>query len=217
MNWCEILFLAVYACLTLALILLKMCKIGRKRRGVGKMLTSLAFVAVGVLGAVKNGGLTILACVGLFFASLGDLFLIFSGSRKWFLCGVMSFFVASILLSAYSLANFGLVWWALVVFVLLNVGNVLCQKFNVYSYGKNKLYLNLYFIAVSLCGSLGLSLLCQGSPVSAVVFGLGCFCYFASDMFLGLFLFKFRNRVIDSVNSLLYFPGMLLVAIGLLL
>ena len=97
------------------------------------------------------------------------------------------------------------------------VGNVLCQKFNVYSYGKNKLYLNLYFIAVSLCGSLGLSLLCQGSPLSAVVFGLGCFCYFASDMFLGLFLFKFRNRVIDSVNSLLYFPGMLLVAIGLLL
>lgn len=217
MEWYEILFLAVYGCLTLALITLKLFKIGSKRRGVVKMLTSAAFVAVGVFGAVQKGGLTILACVGLVFASLGDLFLIFSGRRKWFLCGVMSFFVASVLLSAFSLANYGLVWWALLVFVLLNVVNVLCQKFNVYSYGSNKVYLNLYFVAVSLCGSLGLSLLCSGSPLSALLFGLGCFCYLASDMFLGLFLFKFRNRVIDAVNSLLYFPGMLLVAIGLLL
>ena len=54
------------------------------------------------------------------------------------------------------------------------------------------------------------------SPLTSLLFGLGCFMYYASDVCLGLYLFKFRNKWVDSVNSLLYFPGMLLVALSLL-
>lgn len=215
LKWYEILFLAAYGCLTLTLIILKLFKIGSKRRGAVKMITSLSFVAVAIYAATLHGGLAILACIALCFASLGDFFLVFRANRKIFILGVMSFFVNSVLLSAYSLANFGLRWWALIMFAVLFVANVLCQKFKVYSYGRNKVYLNLYTVAVNFCGCLGFSLLFQGE-LAALLFGLGCFCYFASDVFLGLYLYKLRSRVIiDAINSLLYFPGMLLVALSL--
>lgn len=219
MEWYHGLYIALFAALVLALIVLKLFKIGSRRRGVVKMLAAAAFVALGVYGCVCiGGGLSVLVCVALFFAAMGDLFLVFKDSKRLFSCGVVSFCVASLLLSVYSILNFCWQWWSLLLFAAVVTANVLCQVFKVYSYGSQKVYLNVYTVLVSLCGALGFSLACQGTEnLGMLMFGLGCFFYFASDFCLGLYMFRFNNRVLDAVNTLFYFPGMFLIAASLLL
>ena len=214
----DILIITFYACLTLALILLKTFKVGNRRRGVVKMAASLTFVAVGILGCVKIGvGLNIMLAIGLFFAMLGDLFLVFMDKRSLFIAGVLAFTVAGALFCVYSILQFGWQWWSLFIFVALSATSVLCQIFKVYDFGSCKVYLNVYTVFIFACGALGFSLLCQGvANLPMFLFGLGCFLYCVSDVFLGLYMFRFRNRTIDAINSALYFSGMMLVAFSLL-
>lgn len=219
MKWYHILYIALFAVSVLTLIALKLFKIGSRRRGVVKMIAAVMFVSLGVYGCVHlRGGLSILVCVALFFAAVGDLFLVFKADKRLFVCGVISFGVASLLLSLYSVLHFGWQWWSVILFAAVVTVNVLCQVFKVYSYGSLKWYLNVYTVLVGLCGTLGFSLACQGvANLSMFLFGLGCFCYFLSDICLGLNMFRFKNRVLDAVNTLLYFPGMFLIAASLLL
>lgn len=216
MPWQYYVFWVFYGCLTLTLMILKLFRIGRRRRGAVKMITSLSFVAAGIYGATLRGGLSVLLCVGLIFASLGDFLLIFGGVRKYFVSGVISFGVASAAISVYSVLNYGWVWWSVIPYAAYVVFNIVAQKQKLYSYGSNKVVLNCYSLAVGVCGCLGLSLFCRGtSGLSMFLFGLGCFSYFVSDILLGLYLYKARNRVVDAFNSLFYFPGMFLIAISL--
>lgn len=207
------------ACWTLALIMLKIFKVGNRRRGVIKMLASITFLTAGIWGCVyDDGGLSVFLPVGLFFAMLGDLFLVFMDKRQWFIAGVMSFAAASAILSVYSVLCYGWQWWSVLLFAVVTASSVLCQKFKVYDFGSYKTYLNVYTTLVSACGCLGFTLLCQGtSYLPKFLFGIGCFMYFASDLCLGLYLFKFRNRFVDALNTALYFPGMFLIACSLLI
>lgn len=214
MTW-QIVYICIFAALTVTLIAMKLLNMSPRKRGVVKTVTSAAFVAAAVVGCVqKGGGLHILLAVGLLFAAVGDVLLIFMDDRRCFIAGVLAFSAASLTLSVYSVLQYGWTWWSAVVFVLSVAANAICQKAKVYSFGRYVWYLNVYTVLVSACGALGLTLL--GGGGSALLFGLGCFMYYASDVCLGLYLFKFRNKWVDSVNSLLYFPGMLLVALSLL-
>lgn len=225
MKWHDYVILSVYAVLTIALIVLKICRIGSRRRGVVKMLTAATFLVLGIFGCINHrGGLSIILCVGLLFAALGDLLLVFmDDNRKMFVAGVFSFSAASTLLSVYALLQYGSNlsggWYfiAIALFAVIMAVNIVCQKFNYYNYGKLVVHLNVYLALVSVCGSLGLSFLCLGtSNLPMFFFGLGCFMYLSSDICLGLYMFKFKNRFVDAVNSALYFPGMLFVALSLL-
>lgn len=216
MQLWQIVFWAVYGCLTLTLIALKLFKIGTRKRGVVKMLTSFSFVAAGIWGATQSGGLSVLLCVGLCFASVGDLLWVFRHIQKCFVAGVVFFGLASCVISVYSVLNYGWIWWSAIAYAAFVVFNVLAQKKKLYSYGRNKVVLNCYTLAVGVCGFLGFSLFCRGTAhLPMFLFGLGCFAYFVSDVLLGLHLYKFRNRVVDALNSLCYFPGMLLIATSL--
>lgn len=214
----KIVLIVIYGLLTLTLVTLKALKIGNRRRGVVKMLTSAMFVGLGIYGCVShNGQLHVLLAVGLFFASLGDLFLVFSDNHKYFFAGVLSFSAASITLSVYAILVYGWTYWALLPFVLVALSNVVLQLTKVYSFGSDVIDLNVYTVCVGLCGSLGIAIACSIGGVQAVLFGLGCFMYMCSDVCLGLYLLKFRRRALDIVNTLLYFPGMLLIALSLVL
>lgn len=214
----KIVLIVIYGLLTLTLVALKALKIGNRRRGVVKMLTSAMFVGLGIYGCVShNGQLHALLAVGLFFASLGDLFLVFSDNHKYFFAGVLSFSAASITLSVYAILVYGWTYWALLPFVLVALSNVVLQLTKVYSFGSDVIDLNVYTVCVGLCGSLGITIACSIGSVQAILFGLGCFMYMCSDVCLGLYLLKFRHRALDIVNTLLYFPGMLLIALSLVL
>lgn len=212
-------YLACYGVLTAVLISLKLAKVGCVRRGAVKMAASLMFVSAGLIGtlAAQSGSvLSWLLFVGLCFASLGDLMFIFRKKSVCFTVGVICFCCASSIFSVYSLVHYGWAWWSVFPYAAFLTMNVLAQKFKVYSYGSNKLWLNIYTCTVGLCGFLGLSLFCKGiADLGMFFFGLGCFCYFTSDIFFGLYMFKLRNRFVDAVNTMLYFPGLLFIAVSL--
>lgn len=141
----------------------------------------------------------------------------FSDNHKYFFAGVLSFSAASITLSVYAILVYGWTYWALLPFVLVALSNVVLQLTKVYSFGSDVIDLNVYTVCVGLCGSLGITIACSIGSVQAILFGLGCFMYMCSDVCLGLYLLKFRHRALDIVNTLLYFPGMLLIALSLVL
>lgn len=212
----KISIIAVFSLLVLALAVLKALKIGNRRRGVVKMLTSALFVGTGIYGCVIcQGHLDIVLVVGLAFAFLGDLLLVFMDNHKLFVAGVLSFSAASITLSVYCALAYGFTYWAILPFVLFTVASAACQVAKVYSFGGDVVCLNVYTVCVSICGSLGIAVACVHGGVQAVLFGVGCFMYMCSDVCLGLYLLRFKRTWLDIVNTLLYFPGLLLVALSL--
>lgn len=180
------------------------------------MITSAMFVGIGIYGYVLScGQFCVLLAVGLFFASLGDLLLVFMDNHKYFVAGVLSFAAASTFLSVYAILCYGWTFWAILPFVIVVTANVVGQVTKAYSFGRDVVALNVYTVCVCVCGSVGIAIACSVGGIQALLFGLGCFMYMCSDVCLGLYLLKFRHRALDIVNTLLYFPGMLLVALSL--
>lgn len=212
----ELAFVIIYAVLTSVLILLKAFKVGRRRRGALKMITATMFVIAGVYGCVINGfAYCWILFAGLCFAYVGDLLLVFADSKGAFAAGVAFFGCASLSFITYSFLSYGLRWWALIIFAAVFAANVLAQIFKLYNFGgKGVVYMNLYAAAVTLCGSLGLSVLLTALNTSMILFGLGCFMYQISDVFLGLYMYKFKFAAIDAINTALYFPGMFFIALS---
>ncbi len=213
----KIVLTVVYALLVLTLVILKAFKIGSRRRGVVKMLTASMFVGIAIYGCIlQQGNLDIVLAVGLIFATLGDLLLVFMDRHSFFDAGVVSFAVASTVISAYGIAYFGFSWWMILPFALFVATTVICQVTKLYSFGRDIVYLNVYTLCIGLCGSVGIAVACTFGGVKAILFGIGSFMYMLSDVCLGLFLLKFKKVGLDIVNTLLYFPGMLLIALSLL-
>lgn len=207
----------VYALLTATLALLKGLKVDSRGRGAVKMITAAMFVSVGIYGCVTNGeeyGFVLV--IGLAFAFLGDLFLVFMNKRALFISGVISFSCASLTFTVYAVLRFGFQWWALAPFALLCFVSILCQVKKVYDFGSCAAYLNVYTVLVTLCDCTGLVLLFKSADVNVILFGIGCLAYMLSDLCLGLYLYKLRHRWVDIINTLLYFPGLFLIAFSLI-
>lgn len=214
----ELVCLIIFLALTTTLILLKLFKVGNRRRGVIKMLAAFMFVMAGVYGVfIVQSPYCWLLLLGLCFAFIGDLLLVFMDKHAVFIAGVIAFSLASLTFSVYSVLAHGWKWWSLLIFAPLCAVNILLQYKKVFSFGSSVVYLNVYTILVGFCGAFGLSLLCSATSLSMAMFGLGCFMYMASDIVLGLYLFKLRYPVIDAANTALYFPGLFLIAISLIL
>lgn len=214
----QIIMLFVYAACVLAMVAMKLANYGNRRRGVVKCISSTLFVAMAVTNFVDSTQkFAVVALVGVVFAAIGDVFLVFMDKRTLFLCGVFAFALASLTLSIYCILSQSWQWWFLGVFALLIVALIVGERMGFIDFGSCKISLNLYTIFVALCGSLGVTLFVQGvADLKMFLFGLGCFMYLVSDIVLGLYLYKFRdNRVMDSVNTLLYFPGLMLIALSL--
>lgn len=207
----------VYALLTLTLALLKGFKVDSRGRGAVKMITAAVFVAAGIYGCVtESGAYDFVLVIGLVFAFLGDLFLVFMDKRALFIAGVISFSCASLTFTVYAALLFGFQWWALLPFAVLCAANVVCQVKKVYDFGSCAVYLNIYTVLVTLCGCTGLILLCTTANVGVILFGAGCLAYMLSDVCLGLYIYKFSYRWVDIINTLLYFPGLFLIALSLI-
>ncbi len=218
MNVYEWILLGIYAVLLTIMVVQKALRRGPIQRGVVKTLLSACFFGGAIYGYVQNKApVDIILVIGLAFAMLGDLLLIFMEKRKPFVAGVYSFACASITLTVYSVVKYTFAWWSLFIFALITTAVVIAQRKKVFSFGKNFVHLNIYTLCVALCGSLGISLLFCNLATPGILFGVGCFLYFVSDVLLGLYLFSIRKPAVDCANSLTYFPGMLLVALSLLI
>lgn len=218
MNTFTWIVVAVFALLTLAFILEKVRHKGPRSRGVVKMLTSLLFVVMGAYALLRGAKpLSWLVMCGLFFAFLGDLFLVFMDNRTTFILGVVSFSCASLSFAIYGVIVYGFFVWAVVAFVLFVALIAFLQSKKIINFGTMPISLNVYTVFVGLCGLFGLFVAFNSSGIAQTLFGLGCFAYFVSDVALGLYLFKLKYTWVDVLNSVLYFPGIMLVALSLLL
>lgn len=217
MNLYEWIAVGVFCALTAWLIAMKLLKVSSRKRGAVKMAASAFFVLGAIYLLVAKGTDVLFLSLGLIAAFLGDLFLVFMDDHRFFVAGVIAFCFASLSLTVHTILHADWQWWFVAVFVAVFVANLLCQLKKVYSYGKDVVILNAYILLVGLCGSMGLTVACTATSVAAVLYGVGCFAYFLSDVCLGLYLLKFRSKYLDAVNTLLYFPGMLLVAAAFIL
>ncbi len=218
MSWLKIVYLCVYGALLIAYMACKALRVSRRFRGPVKMALSAMFVGVGVSACIffKGETLAVVLTVGLAFAAAGDFFLVFMDKRANFHRGVVAFGIANAVMIAYSVLSFGWRWWSLAVFAVLYAANIVLQKTGVYSYGKSAVYLNVYLVLVGYNGSLGITLISGGTAnLSAFLFGLGALLFFLSDLCLGIHAYKLRRRSVDVMNSLLYFSGLMLIAVSL--
>lgn len=211
--------MAAFVFFVAAMVVMKLRGIGNRRRGVVKVLASLSFVAVAVRGVLLQPSLLRgLLLAGVCFAFIGDVLLIFMDNHLCFKAGVAAFFLASLSLSCYIFSTGLFEWWFVILLAAFLVLNALMQIKGVYDFGDDAVLLNLYTAMVATCGTLGLTLITHGAAESAALaLGLGCLLYFVSDIFLGLNLFRFRSARVDCINTLTYFPGLMLVAISLML
>lgn len=216
LDW---IIIVAFVFLVVAMVVMKLRGIGNRRRGVVKALASLSFVAVAIRGVLLQPSLLSgLLFTGVCFAFVGDVLLIFMDNHLLFRAGVAAFFLASLSLSCYVFAMGIFGWWFIVVLGAFLAVNVFMQIKGVYDFGDDVVLLNLYTAMVATCGTLGLTVLVSGiAEPAAFALGLGCFLYFVSDIFLGLNLFRFRSARVDCINTLTYFPGLMLVAISLML
>ena len=208
-------FISIYCLLLVIYMVTKV--VGRKSafRAVNKMMLVIVYLAVVIYTIFKKADVyNILVLVALIFAGAGDAFLLCGSNRNMFHAGVVSFGISNFMLIVISLAMYGWQWWSIVIFVVLYCINVLLQYKEVYTYGKSKWFLNIYLIFVGYSGCLGLANAIVATTLPAILYGVGAFTFFVSDILLGMYYFKFRKSYVDVLNSLLYFGGIILIAIS---
>lgn len=208
-------FIAIYSLLLIIYMVTKV--VGRKSafRAVNKLMLVIVYLAVIIYTIIKNQNVyNILALVALIFAGGGDAFLLLGGNRKLFHTGVVSFGIANFMLIVTSIALYGWQWWSIPIFVVLYCINLLLQYKEVYTYGKSKWFLNIYLIFVGYSGCLGLANAIVATTLPAILYGVGAFMFFVSDILLGMYYFKLKKSYVDVLNSLLYFGGIMFIAVS---
>ena len=212
------LLIVFYALFMLGYMVIKATGVGQPYRGAVKAVLSTTFLAVGVYFAATNGWKVydLLVVVALLFAWIGDALLVFKHKPNLFHAGCIAFAFANVFLTAHSVLVYKWVWWSILLFAVYITAVLLCQKFGVFSFGKSTLYLNLYSVAVGYNGLLGLAVAITTNSTAALLFGLGSVLFLASDIVLGLFMFKIKKWQMDAFNTLLYFSGLMLIALSLM-
>ena len=190
------------------------------RRAVNKIVLAAMFLLCGIVAYLHIGNMDgrLIILLGLVFAFLGDITLLWDMKKAGFLFGA-----ASLL---FLVGEIGLLIRCRVPFrwifpVLLLAGSLFGFMMLMNSIGKipfvekgGKKYA-VYLAVITLCGSQGFVLFIQAGCASVMLFGLGLCCIMASDYFLTVDTYYEHKNWILRTNSGLYFIGVLLVACSL--
>ena len=158
--------------------------------------------------------------IGLFFAYLGDIFLVFDLNRggDYFLAGNFIFtlyYVCIFVNEGYTFTNY---YWVFIVWaVMLGMFVFASNKFpKVFKLGKMKFPMTFYLSSIMLHGSCGIGAMVLLNSTAGFVLGLGSVMFMISDFILTIDKFVFRkNKWIVRANSFFYFIGLLLIALSI--
>lgn len=158
--------------------------------------------------------------IALFFAYLGDIFLVFNLNRggDFFLCGNVCFvlyYALAFVANGLQFANF---YWILIVWaVIFGTFVFLSNKFpNVIRLNKMKFAMTFYLSSIMMHGCFGLGAMILLPTTQFIVMGLGSVMFMISDFILTIDKFVFRNnKWIVRANSLFYFGGLLLIVLSM--
>jgi len=158
--------------------------------------------------------------VALFFAYLGDIFLVFDFARggDFFLAGNVCF--ATFYLASLKEANIPFVnyfWIFIIWIILISIFIYLANRFpKVIKLGKVKYPMAFYLSSITIHGLLGLVSAIFISTTPIIVMGVGSILFMISDYILIVDRFIIqKNKWIVRSNSLTYFVGILLIVLSI--
>ena len=211
-------YLIFYLALTLCYMFVKTGD-NFKLRVANKVTLSLMFSFFGVYNIAKAGfpdSASILFAVMLIFATVGDILLLWD-----FVKGGAFFGTGNLLLALYNIMymgkkglNIGDYWFFILFFtflwgsmaVMANTGRLPLRKMRVPFCG--------YLITVTLHASLSIAGLFLLHDLRSILLFSGSIMFMISDYLLAFYDFKYKDKKwITRMNTLLYFPGLMLIAL----
>ena len=214
-----------YAVILFFYMLLAILLYGQYRRDrvwilIAKTLTSLAFVAAGLLALRDNpgaAGYALWILIGLGFSMGGDVLLVYGERPGAFLFGLAFFLLAHIAYGVIFTVVSGLQIWDAVLFLLLTGVGVTVRRIARIDLQEMTLPVALYLLAISYMAAQAFSIcLAEGPTAFAVMAGLGALLFYASDAFLAWNKFKRPFSAYYALNLFTYYTGQLLLALSVL-
>ena len=196
-----------------------------KRRATNKIILASLFMCYSIFEFFHQGygfnSIQFECLIGVFFAFLGDVLLLWSFSK-----GGASFAVGNVILFIYELKYFGengLVfkdyWWFLIFYVtILLVWSYLWFS-GWYDYSKKpvmKWMFPPYIMSVTLHGTLSIAgLFVLPFSIKSLLLCCGLLLFAVSDYFISMHKFKYtESKAVLRFNSGTYFIGLMLVALS---
>lgn len=158
--------------------------------------------------------------IALFFAYLGDIFLVFDVNRggDFFYAGNICFALYYVCLFKEKGLTLGNYYWIFIIWAVLFVGFIIVSNKlpKIFKLGKMKFSMTFYLSSIMLHGSFGIGAMILLDTTAGFVLGLGSLMFMISDFILTVDKFVIRNtKWIVRLNSFFYFGGLLLIALSM--
>ena len=190
-----------------------------KRRAVNKIALAVLFEAYAVSAYLLHSPLfsiRLLLPIGLFFAFLGDIFLLWNFIRGGicFSIGNFCLLLYEVMLIRHEHIPLWKMFPAVLVFFLFWGTTMLLYQKEFIDFSSVRIF-PAYLFSVSLHGSVGAVLAAVCPARGVTLFGAGVFLMMISDYILSVHKFKHGANWILRCNSASYFIGTLLAALSL--
>ena len=193
-----------------------------KARAINKYIMALMYMVYAIIQFQNHEFLShhLICIIALFFAFLGDIFLVFDLNRggDFFLCGNVCFTVYYLTVFTDKGYVFGDYYWVLIAWAaMLLLFIFFSNKFpNVFKMGKMKWPMTFYLSSIMLHGMFGLGAMILIPSTAGLICGLGSLMFMISDCILTVDKFVIvGNKWITRSNSFFYFIGLLLIVLSL--
>ena len=193
-----------------------------KARAINKYIMATMYMVYAIIQFQNYEFLShhLIFILALFFAFLGDIFLVFDLNRggDFFLCGNVCFAVYYMTVFADKGYVFGDYYWVLIAWAaMLLLFIFFSNKFpNVFKMGKMKWPMTFYLSSIMLHGMFGLGAMILNPSLPVFILGLGSLMFMISDLILTVDKFVVTGtKWIVRCNSFFYFIGLLLIALSI--
>lgn len=195
-------------------------------RAINKYIMATMYLVYAIVTYVVKGyqfvSVDLIFLIALFFAYLGDIFLVFDLNRggDYFLAGNFIFAIYYFTLFVDSGLKFTNFYWILLIWAFMLGSFIFASNKwpKVFKLGKMKMPMTFYLSSIMLHGACGIGSIILLPSVRTLVLGIGSVMFMISDFILTVDKFVIKNnKWIVRANSFFYFIGLLLIALSIAL
>ena len=193
-------------------------------RAINKYIMATMYLVYAIVMYVVKGyqfiSADLIFLIALFFAYLGDIFLVFDLNRggDYFLAGNFIFAIYYFTLFVDSGLKFTNFYWILLIWAFMLASFIFASNKwpKVFKLGKMKMPMTFYLSSIMLHGACGIGSIILLPSVRTLVLGIGSVMFMISDFILTVDKFVIKhNKWIVRANSFFYFIGLLLIALSI--
>ena len=193
-------------------------------RAINKYIMATMYLVYAIVTYIVKGyqfvSADLIFLIALFFAYLGDIFLVFDLNRggDYFLAGNFIFAIYYFTLFVDSGLKFTNFYWILLIWAFMLASFIFASNKwpKVFKLGKMKMPMTFYLSSIMLHGACGIGSIILLPSVRTLVLGIGSVMFMISDFILTVDKFVIKhNKWIVRANSFFYFIGLLLIALSI--